>query len=86
MNEESVVAFCLLAVWAGVFKYGGPMYKEWAEAQNEKIKGILNAARADHTEAVKHRIGDVQQMGGVVDVTKSLFEVSKVCFGDIEDG
>ena len=54
------------------------MYKEWAEAQNQKIKGILNAARDDHTQAVKNRIGNVQQMGGVVDVTKALFEVSKV--------
>lgn len=53
------------------------MYKEWAEAQNEKIKGILNAARSDHTQAVKNRIENVQQMGGVVDITKGLFEVSK---------
>ncbi|KAJ3572482.1 hypothetical protein NPX13_g5030 [Xylaria arbuscula] len=53
------------------------MYKEWAQAQNEKIKGILNAARDDHTQAVKNRIDNVQQMGGVVDVTKALFEVSK---------
>lgn len=54
------------------------MYKEWAEGQNNKIAGILNAARADHTQAVKTRIGNVQQMSGVVDITKSLFEVSKV--------
>lgn len=54
------------------------MYKEWAEAQNEKIKGILNAARKDHTQAVKTRIEDVQQMSGVIDITKSLFAVSKV--------
>lgn len=54
------------------------MYKEWAEAQNEKIKGILNAARADHTEAVKVRMENVQQMSEVVDITKSLFAVSKV--------
>ncbi|KAL6869901.1 atp4 subunit B of the stator stalk of mitochondrial F1F0 ATP synthase [Amphichorda felina] len=77
MNEETVVAVCLLAVWTGLIKYGGPGYKAWAEAQNEKIKNILNSARADHTEAVKGRIGDVQQMSGVVDITKSLFEVSK---------
>ncbi|KJZ73619.1 ATP synthase subunit 4 [Hirsutella minnesotensis 3608] len=77
MNEETVVAFCLLAVWGGLIKYGGPAYKEWAEAQNEKIKNILNSARADHTEAVKSRIEDVKQMGGVVDITKGLFEVSK---------
>lgn len=79
MNEESVVAFCLLAVWTALIKYGGPAYSEWADGQNNKIKNILNQARADHTEAVKTRIGDVEQMSGVVDVTKGLFEVSKVC-------
>ncbi|KAI1736539.1 ATP synthase subunit 4 [Xylaria scruposa] len=77
VNEETVVAFCLLSVWGALIKFGGPMYKEWAQAQNEKIKGILNAARLDHTQAVKNRIDNVQQMGGVVDVTKALFEVSK---------
>ncbi|KAH8156654.1 hypothetical protein CIB48_g11593 [Xylaria polymorpha] len=77
VNEETVVAFCLLSVWGALIKYGGPMYKEWAQAQNERIKGILNAARADHTQAVKNRIDNVQQMVGVVDVTKALFEVSK---------
>lgn len=78
VNEETVVAFCLLSVWGAVIKYGGPMYREWAEGQNKKIAGILNAARADHTEAVKARIDNVQQMSEVVEITKSLFEVSKV--------
>jgi len=55
------------------------MYSEWAEGQINKQKGILNAARADHTEAVKSRIEHVKQLGSVVDVTKTLFEVSKVC-------
>ncbi|KAI1816488.1 ATP synthase subunit 4 [Poronia punctata] len=77
VNEESVVAFCLLSVWAALIKFGGPMYAEWADAYNDKVKNILNAARADHTQAVKNRIGTVEQMGGVVDITKSLFEVSK---------
>ncbi|KAH6723431.1 hypothetical protein DL95DRAFT_523809 [Leptodontidium sp. 2 PMI_412] len=77
VNEETVVALCLLSIWGAVFKYGGPMYKEWADGQVNKIKGILNAARADHTEAVKSRIESVQQLGSVVDVTKTLFEVSK---------
>lgn len=77
VNEETVVAFCLISVWAGLIKYGGPLYKSWAEGQNEKIRGILNAARADHSQAVKTRIEDVQQMSGVVDITKSLFAVSK---------
>ena len=55
-----------------VFKYGGPSYKEWADGQVNKIKGILNAARADHTEAVKTRIESVQELGSVVDITKTL--------------
>jgi F-type H+-transporting ATPase subunit b len=88
VNEETIVAVCLLAVWGGLIKYGGPAYKEWAESQNEKIKNILNSARADHTEAVKTRIEGVKQMSGVVDITKSLFEVSKVSARrrDIIDG
>lgn len=77
-NEETVAAFCLLSVFTAVAKYGGPMYKEWAEGQVKKQKDILNSARADHTDAVKARVENVQQLGGVVDVTKQLFEVSKV--------
>ncbi|KAM0283640.1 hypothetical protein ACHAQH_002418 [Verticillium albo-atrum] len=77
VNEESVVAFCLLAVWGALIKYGGPMYSEWADAQSNKIKGLLDQARTDHAKAVQVRIDDVKQMSGVVDITKSLFEVSK---------
>ena len=62
------------------------MYKEWAEAQSEKIKNILNSARADHTQAVKNRIVDVQQMTGVIDITKTLFEVSKVSIVAVSTG
>lgn len=79
VNEETIVAFCLLSVWGALIKYAGPSYSEWAQGQSKKIAGILNAARSDHTQAVKDRIENVKQMEGVVDVTKSLFEVSKVC-------
>ena len=54
------------------------MYKEWADGQIAKMKGILNAARQDHTSAVKSRIETVKQLGNVIDITKQLFEVSKV--------
>jgi len=53
------------------------MYTEWADGQVAKMKGILNAAREDHTSAVKSRIENVKQLGSVIDVTKQLFEVSK---------
>lgn len=78
VNEESIVMLATLSVFWAVFHYGGPMYKEWAEGQVNKIKTILNAAREDHTSAVKARINNVKELGSVIDVTKQLFEVSKV--------
>ena len=57
------------------------MYKGWAEGQVNKIKSILNAAREDHTSAVKARIDNVKELGSVIDVTEQLFEVSKVNHG-----
>jgi len=77
VNEETVVAFCLLSVFTAIGKYAGPMYSEWATGQVAKIRDILNSARADHTRAVEERIESVKQMGSVVNVTKALFEVSK---------
>lgn len=76
-NEETVVAFCLLSIWAAVFKFGGPLYKDWADGQVNKIRNILNTARVSHTEAVKSRIENVKKLSGVVDITKTLFEISK---------
>jgi F-type H+-transporting ATPase subunit b len=81
VNEETVVAFCLLSVFYGIFKYGGPLYKEWAEGQTQKIKDILNTARSGHADAVKARIEDVKPLSNVVEITKTLFEVSKVRCG-----
>ena len=43
----------------------------------QKIRGILNGARKEHTEAVQGRIDSVSQQRDVVDITKSLFAVSK---------
>ena len=53
-------------------------YKNWAEGHIEKIRGILNGARASHTEAVKERISSVEQMKDVVSITEGLFALSKV--------
>lgn len=68
----------LLSIFWAVGHYGGPMYKEWADSHTNKIKGILNSARAEHTNAVKQRIDNVRGLGGVVDITKNLFAVSRV--------
>ncbi|CZT24739.1 probable ATP synthase subunit 4, mitochondrial precursor [Ramularia collo-cygni] len=73
VNEESIVMVSLLTIYWAVYTYAGPMYAEWAQGQQDKIKGILNAARDDHTNAVKARIDSVKDLSGVIDVTKDLF-------------
>jgi F-type H+-transporting ATPase subunit b len=78
VNEESIIMISLLTIYWAVAKYAGPAYKAYAEDQTAKIRNILQSARDNHTEAVKERIEDVKQLGGVVDITKTLFEVSKV--------
>jgi len=80
VNEESIVALSLLTIYWAVYNYAGPMYKQWADATAEKYKNILNAARDDHTSAVKARIDNVKDLSGVIDITKDLFAVSKVCW------
>ncbi|KAL9030566.1 MAG: hypothetical protein Q9196_001327 [Gyalolechia fulgens] len=77
VNEESIVMLATLSVFWAVAHYGGPMYKDWAQGQISKQKNILNSAREGHTSAVQKRIENVKQLGGVVDITKQLFEVSK---------
>jgi F-type H+-transporting ATPase subunit b len=53
-------------------------YSDWADAQVARIKGVLDTARSDHTQAVKDRIDNVAQMKDVVALTKGLFALSKV--------
>ncbi|KAF2118525.1 ATP synthase subunit 4 mitochondrial precursor [Lophiotrema nucula] len=77
LNEESIVALSLITIFWAVAKYAGPAWASYADQQADKITGILNAARADHTSAVKQRIESVQDLSGVIDITKTLFEVSK---------
>lgn len=78
VSEESIIMLSLLSIYWAIAHYGGPMFKEWAEGHNNKIRNILNAARKDHTDAVKARIDSVKDLSGVVEITKNLFEVSKV--------
>jgi F-type H+-transporting ATPase subunit b len=78
VNEETVVAFSLLTIFWAVAHYGGPAYNSFAASQKEKMAGILNAARENHTSSVQQRIESVGELSGVIDITKTLFEVSKV--------
>jgi hypothetical protein len=53
-------------------------YRDWAESQIAKVKGVLAASRAEHTQAVKERINSVEKMKDVVSITEGLFALSKV--------
>lgn len=55
------------------------MYKDWAASTINRYNEILNTARKGHAEAVKTRIEDVKPLSNVVEITKQLFDVSKVC-------
>lgn len=79
VNEESIVLLSMLTIFWGVYHYLGPSYSEWADGYANKITGILQTARKDHKDAVQSRINSVKNIGEVVDVTKNLFAVSKVC-------
>ncbi|KAL8957859.1 MAG: hypothetical protein Q9193_004972 [Seirophora villosa] len=76
-NEESIVAFCTLCMFWGVYQYGGPHYTAWAMKHINRQKEVLYAAKDRHKVAVETRIEDVKRLGSVVEVTKQLFEVSK---------
>ncbi|KAF3928174.1 hypothetical protein AA313_de0205522 [Arthrobotrys entomopaga] len=77
INEEFVVAFCLISMYTGVTTIVKPLYNDWAEAHIKRVKDVLYASRADHMNAVQERIDQVAEMKEVVQVTKDLFAVSK---------
>ena len=53
-------------------------YRDWANGHIQRIKGVLDNARSEHTQAVKDRISSVEDMKDVVALTKGLFALSKV--------
>ncbi|KAF9038526.1 ATP synthase [Panaeolus papilionaceus] len=77
VNEESIVLLASIIVFTYIGKVMREPYTQWADGHIQRIKGILNAARDEHTGAVKERIDNVSQMRDVVDITKNLFTLSK---------
>ncbi|TFY82126.1 hypothetical protein EWM64_g1891 [Hericium alpestre] len=76
-NEETVIAVGYFILFGYIAKSIRTPYKEWAEGHINRIKGVLDKSRAEHTQAVKDRIDSVQQMRDVVSLTEGLFSVSK---------
>ncbi|KAF7977819.1 hypothetical protein HWV62_2547 [Athelia sp. TMB] len=78
MNEETVVFVGTAIMFLAIAKLMNQPYKEWAETNISRIRGVLDKSRSEHTQAVKDRINSVEQMKDVVSLTEGLFAVSKV--------
>ncbi|WVQ79138.1 hypothetical protein IAT38_001233 [Cryptococcus sp. DSM 104549] len=76
-NEETVLFVGWLVIATVIGKAVAKPYGEWARGQIEKMKGILNASREEHTRAVSERIDSVGALKEVVPLTESLYAVSK---------
>ncbi|KAL0575975.1 atp4 subunit B of the stator stalk of mitochondrial F1F0 ATP synthase [Marasmius crinis-equi] len=77
MNEETVLLVGSAIFFTYVAKIIREPYSNWAQSQVDKIKGVLDGARAEHTQAVKERIDNVAQMKDVVSLTQGLFALAK---------
>ena len=77
MNEETTVLAAFVGILAVIVQAGGGPYREWAEGHIGRMRDLLNSARADHTAAVQQRIDSVSELKDVVNITKSLFAISK---------
>jgi len=77
VNEESIVLIASLIVFTYLGKIMREPYSQGAEGHINRIKKILNDARAEHTGVVKQRIESVGQMKDVVSITQALFALSK---------
>ncbi|CCM01276.1 uncharacterized protein FIBRA_03325 [Fibroporia radiculosa] len=77
VNEESVIAAGFFILLTFIAKSIREPYRDWAEGHIQRIKGILDKSRSEHTQVVKDRIASVEQMKDVVSVTEGLFALSK---------
>ncbi|TXT07487.1 hypothetical protein VHUM_03207 [Vanrija humicola] len=76
-NEETVLAAAFLIIFTAIAKNIGGPYTSWANGHIDKIKSVLNGARAEHTQAVTQRIDSVNQLKDVVPLTEQLYKVAK---------
>lgn len=76
-NDETVILGGFLIFVALVARSLSKPYSDWANNTANRIAGILNDARANHTKAVQSRIDSVNNKSDIVDTTKALFSVAK---------
>ncbi|KAI8144771.1 hypothetical protein BJV82DRAFT_606203 [Fennellomyces sp. T-0311] len=77
LNEETLVLVASAGLLGVLLKYLREPYTNMANEHIQRIKSVLNNARAEHKTAVQERIDQVGEMKDLVDVTKALFELSR---------
>jgi len=77
VNEETVVLAGTAILFAFIGKMIREPYRDWADGHIDRVRKVLEGARAEHTQAVKDRINSVEQMKDVVSLTEGLFALSK---------
>ncbi|KAL7752473.1 atp4 subunit B of the stator stalk of mitochondrial F1F0 ATP synthase [Sorochytrium milnesiophthora] len=76
-NAETIVMASFIGIAAIIYRSLKEPIKEYTDSQIDRIMGILTKARADHRVAVQEKIGSVGQMSDIVDVTRTLFQMSR---------
>lgn len=66
-----------LIILYAIGKNIGAPYTSWANGHIERIKGILNGARDQHTHAVSQRLDGLESLKDVVPLTEQLYAVAK---------
>ncbi|KAI8079806.1 uncharacterized protein BX664DRAFT_269248 [Halteromyces radiatus] len=77
LNEETLVLVGSVGLLGVLLKYLREPFTAMSNEHINRIKTVLNQARDDHQSAVQERIDQVGQMKDLVDVTKTLFELSR---------
>lgn len=77
LHDETILVITFGAFTALCAKFIAPLYTEWADAELNKVKDILNSSRTKHVDAVQSRINSVSELKDVVSTTKQLFAISK---------
>ncbi|CAO1631222.1 unnamed protein product [Jaminaea pallidilutea] len=76
-NEETVILAGFLIFATLVGRAVAKPTAEWADGHIERITGILNKSRDQHTQAVQSRIDSVEQQKDVSTHTAALFALAK---------
>ncbi|KAI9024046.1 hypothetical protein DFJ74DRAFT_62839 [Hyaloraphidium curvatum] len=77
IEAETLEGLCMIGAFTVWYSAVKDTARDFFNDQKERIRTILTQARADHKAVVQERIDHVNQLGDVVETTKSLYEMSR---------